>query len=214
LLKSPQEINQGKNAMLRPRKIGKILFDTGIITKEQLDINLKERHRKTGEVMVDNGILTREQVNNALAIQQKERIRFRRSMAFLLSAFALSLALLVHNVNKQKGIVIQEAKIVTGVDKEMAPLKVTNLFPKNTAKVCAWISWANAKINSQLLVKWYFVTDDTPIYDYSLNIPKRDGIANVVLAMPEGKTLPSGLYKVTILLGKKQLTRPLTFEVQ
>jgi len=200
--------------MLRPRRIGEILRDAGIITKEQLDINLKERHRRIGEVMVDNGILTREQVNNALAIQRKERIRFIRNMAFLLSIFVLSLTLFIHNLNKQKGIVIQEAKIVTGVDKELAPLKVTNLFPKNTTKVCAWISWANAKINTQLLVKWYYVTDDTPIYDYSLNIPKREGIANVTLAMPEGKTLPSGLYKVRILLGKKQLTKPLTFEVQ
>jgi hypothetical protein len=104
--------------------------------------------------------------------------------------------------------------MVTGVDKEMAPLKVTNFFPKNTSKVSAWISWRNAKINTQLLVKWYYVTDDVPIYDYNLNIPKRDGIANVVLSMPEGKVLPSGLYKVTILLGKKQLAKPLTFEIQ
>jgi hypothetical protein len=63
-------------------------------------------------------------------------------------------------------------------------------------------------------VKWYYVTDDVPIYDYNLNIPKRDGIANVVLSMPEGKNLPSGLYKVDIFSGKKRLFKTLTFEIE
>jgi hypothetical protein len=118
------------------------------------------------------------------------------------------------NLTRRRDINIQEAKIVTGVDKDMLPIKVTNFFPKNTSKVSAWIKWHNAKINTQLLIKWYYVTDDVPIYDYNLNIPKRDGIANVVLSMPEGKVLPPGLYRVTIFSGKKQLTKPLSFEIQ
>ena len=123
-------------------------------------------------------------------------------------------ALVLYNMNRHTDIIIRDAKIVTGVDKQLMPLKVTNFFPKNTAKVSAWIRWRNAKINTQISVKWYYVTEDVPIYDYTLNIPKREGIANVVLAMSEGKTLPSGSYKVTILLEKRQLTKPLIFEVE
>jgi len=140
-------------------------------------------------------------------------MRYRKTRIILVLLLILSV-LYIYHLNTQRDIIIQEAKIVTGVDKEMAPLKVTNFFPKNTAKVSAWISWRNAKINTQLLVKWYYVTDDVPIYDYNLNIPKRDGIANVVLSMPEGKNLPSGLYKVDIFSGKKRLTKTLSFEIE
>ena len=121
---------------------------------------------------------------------------------------------LVRYLDTNRDIIISEAKIATGVDSQMLPIKVTNFFPKNTEKVSAWISWREAKINTQVLVKWHYVTDDIPIYDYALTIPKKEGVANVVLAMPEGKSLPSGLYKVDILLGKKRLVKTLTFEIQ
>lgn len=200
--------------MLRPRRLGEILLGNGALTKEQLDTNLTERHRLIGKVLLDNGTVTEEHIDTALAIQKKECARFVRSVTVLGSILILLFAFFINSLKKQRDIIIQEAKIVTGVDKDMVPLKVTNFFPKNTSKVSAWISWKNAKINTQILVKWYYLTDDLPIYDYSLNIPKRKGIANVVLSMPEGKILPSGLYKVTIALGKKQLTKPLTFEIQ
>jgi len=176
---------------------------------------MSKRRRAIGEILISNCILNEEQLNTALEIQKKEGARFSfiRKTAILVFIFIL-FALFMYNLNRYRDIIIQEAKIVTGVDKEMSPLKVTNFFPKNTSKVSARISWKNAKINTQILVKWYYITDDVPIYDYSLNIPKREGIANVVLSLPEGKILPSGLYKVTILLGKKQLTKPLTFEIQ
>jgi len=138
----------------------------------------------------------------------------RRKIILILSTFLVLPVIFLYNPSRRIDIIIREAKIVTGVDKQLTPLKVTNFFPKNTSKVSAWISWRNAKINTQILVKWYYVTDDVPIYDYNLNIPKREGIANVVLSMPEGKILPSGTYKVTILLGKKRLTKPLTFVIE
>lgn len=137
----------------------------------------------------------------------------RLRIIVIIFVFTLA-ALFVYKLNKHRDIVIGEAKIVTGVDTEMVPIKVTDFFPRNTTKVCAWIKWQNAKINTQILVKWYYITDDIPIYDYTLIIPKREGVANVVLAMPEGKSLPSGLYKVDILSGKKLLTKSLTFEIE
>jgi len=197
-----------------PRKIGQILIANGALTREQLDTNLAERHRLIGKILLDNGAVTKEHIDTALAIQKKERVCFIKSVAILGSILILVFAFFINSLKKQRDILIQEAKIITGVDKQMLPVKVTNFFPKDTSKVSVWIKWADAKINTQILVKWYYITDDTPIYDYSLNIPKREGIANVVLAMPEGKTLPSGLYEVTVASGKKQLTKPLTFEVQ
>lgn len=127
--------------------------------------------------------------------------------------FLLFFALFLLNNNNTKNIIVQEAKIVTGVDNEMQPLKITSYFPKNTTKVSTWIKWQDARINTQILVKWHYITDDVPIYDYNLTVPKRNGVANVMLSMPEGKNLPSGFYKVDILSGKKQLTKTLTFEV-
>ena len=197
-----------------PRKIGEILVVNGWLTRNQLEHRLKERHRKLGQVIVDMKILPQEQIDAGLAIQKKERARFASNVTILGSILILLLVFFTNGLRKPRDIVIQEAKIVTGVDKDMLPIKTTNFFPRNTSKVSAWINWKNAKINTQLLVKWYYVTDDLPIYDYSLNIPKREGVANVVLSLPEGKALPSGLYKVTVLLGKKQLAKPLTFEIQ
>ncbi|MCX5681072.1 MAG: hypothetical protein NT079_02125 [Candidatus Omnitrophica bacterium] len=129
----------------------------------------------------------------------------------LLSVLILGL---VRYLDTSRDILIDDAKIATGVNSQMLPIKVTSLFPKNTEKVSAWISWRNAKINIQILVKWHYITDDIPIYSYPMTIPKKEGVANVVLAMPKGKSLPSGLYKVDILLGKKRLIKTLTFEIE
>jgi len=201
--------------MLRlPRKIGEILVANGWLTKEQLEQILKERHRKLGQVVVDTKIIPPKLVDAGLVIQKKEHASFAKNVTILGSILILLFAFFINGLKKPRNIVIQEAKIVTGVNKDLAPIKVTNFFPKNTSKVSAWISWKDAKINTQILFKWYYITDDTLIYDYNLNIPKRNGVANVMLAMPEGKILPSGLYKVTILFGKKQIAKPLTFEVQ
>jgi hypothetical protein len=175
---------------------------------------MKKQRRLIGEILVNNGIVNKEQLDMAIEIQKKEGGRFSSIKIIVILVFFILFILFIYNLNRHKDIIIQEAKIVTGVDKDMSPLKVTNFFPKDTSKVSAWISWKNAKINTQILVKWYYVTDDVPIYDYSLNIPKRDGVANVVLAMPEGKNLPSGLYKVYIFLGKKRPTKTLSFEIE
>jgi len=174
-----------------------------------------KRGRRIGEILVSTNVVNQEQLNTALEIQKKEAGGSSSTRKVIILVFICILfALFAYNLNRNKNIIIREAKIVTGVDKDMAPLKVTNFFPKNTSKVSAWINWKNAKINAQVLFKWHYVTDDIPIYDYMLNIPKREGIANVILSLPEGKSLPSGSYKVTILSGKKRLTKPLTFEIQ
>lgn len=199
--------------MLKYRKIGQILVENGVLTQEQLEPGLMEQHKKIGQILAEKGVLSKEHIDTALLIQKKETTRFKRSMIFLVSVFLFCLGLFLFDLYQQN-IVIQEAKIITAADQNLLPIKITNVFPKDTSKIGTWIKWKNSKINTQLLVKWHYVTDDVPIYDYILNIPKREGIANVALSLPEGKSLPSGSYKVDILSGKKRLFKTLTFKVE
>lgn len=112
-----------------------------------------------------------------------------------------------------RDITITDAKIVTGVGENLMPLKIVDVFAKGTSNVSCWFQWRNAKINTQLLAKWHYVTDDVHILDYNFNIPKKDGMGSVVLSMPEGKTLPSGSYKVGLYLGKT-LLKSLNFTIE
>jgi hypothetical protein len=110
-------------------------------------------------------------------------------------------------------IKIIDARIVTGVDDKLMPVDITDVFPAGTAKVSCWFKWQDAKINTQILVKWHYVTDDVHILDYDFNIPKKDGMGSVSLTMPEGKTLPAGSYKVDLILDKNTI-RSLAFKVE
>lgn len=137
-----------------------------------------------------------------------------KNIAIFIIGLIVFSGLLLYSLSRPQNIIIEEVKIISGVNSRMAPIKTTDTFPKNTPKICVWIKWRHAKINTQILVKWFYLTDDLPIYNYKLNIPKREGIANVALAMPKGKFLPSGSYSVTLLSEKRKLTKPLTFEIQ
>ena len=98
-----------------------------------------------------------------------------------------------------------DAKTATAVDENLAPVKITDVFPKGTSKVSCWIKWRDAKINTQILASWHYLTDDIHILDYSFNIPKREGSGSIALAMPNGKNLPSGSYKVNLSCGSRKL---------
>jgi len=112
-----------------------------------------------------------------------------------------------------RDITLTNAKIVTGVDENLMPVKAMNIFPKGTTKVSCWFQWRNAKLNTQVVAKWHYVTDDVHILDYNFNIPKKDGNGSVILSMPEGKVLPGGSYKVGLYLGKS-LLKSLDFSVE
>lgn len=98
-----------------------------------------------------------------------------------------------------------DAKTATAVDENFMPVKATDLFPKGTSKVSCWIKWRDARINTQVLASWHYLTDDIHILDYSFNIPKKEGSGSVALAMPDGKNLPSGSYKVDLSCGSRKL---------
>ena len=106
-----------------------------------------------------------------------------------------------------------DAKMANAVDENLMPVKIMDVFPKSTSKVSCWIKWEDAKINTQVLASWHYLTDDIHILDYTLNIPKKEGTGSVTLAMPDGKNLPSGSYKIDLILGKRVL-RSLEFKVE
>lgn len=126
--------------------------------------------------------------------------------------FIILSALFVYSI-RDRGIVIADAKIVNAVDENLMPVKIMDIFPKATSKISCWIKWQNAKINTQILAKWHYVTDDIPILDYVFNIPKKDGMGSVTLSMPSGKNLPSGLYRINLVSGK-HILKSLTFKVE
>ncbi len=106
-----------------------------------------------------------------------------------------------------------DAKIATAVDENLMPLKVMDNFPKGTTKVSCWIKWRNTKINTELVASWHYITDDIHVLDYPFIIPKKEGTGSIVLTMPDGKNLPSGEYKVDLILGKRVLKR-LVFRIE
>lgn len=108
---------------------------------------------------------------------------------------------------------ILDAKTTTAIDENLEPVIITDSFPDGTTKVFCWMRWQNAKINTQIMTKWHFVTDDVHIVDHPFIITKKDGSGSVELAMSEGKVLPPGLYKIDILLGKRIL-RTLNFKIE
>jgi len=110
-------------------------------------------------------------------------------------------------------ISLVDAKIASGIDERLMPVGASDIFPEGTSKVSCWIRWKDALLNTQLVIKWHYVTDDVHISDYSLTIPKKEGSGSIDFRMSTEKGLPAGLYRVDICLGKRVL-RSLTFTIQ
>lgn len=137
----------------------------------------------------------------------------RRTTAIVLLIFLAS-TLAVSGCNTGGGTIhLVDAKLATSVDENLMPVMVTDNFPKGTAKVSCWIKWKDTKINTELVTSWHYITDDIHVLDYPFIIPKKEGTGSIVLAMPDGKNLPSGEYKVDLLLGKRVL-KSLKFRIE
>lgn len=109
-------------------------------------------------------------------------------------------------------IKIAEVKAAEAVDDGLMPVNVADSFPRGISSVSCWIRWRDAKINTQVTVRWSYETDDIHILDHKMIIPKRDGFGSVTLSMPEGKPLPAGKYRVDLVV-KKRVIRSLEFTV-
>ncbi|MDO8489478.1 MAG: hypothetical protein Q7S42_05150 [Candidatus Omnitrophota bacterium] len=110
-------------------------------------------------------------------------------------------------------IKIIDAKMAASVDEKLMPQRVTSEFPQGTTKVFCWLSWKNATVNTPVIAKWHYITDDVHILDYTINIPRKEGTGSISLVMPEGKPLPTGQYKVELFSGKR-LLKTITFNIR
>ena len=135
-----------------------------------------------------------------------------KNIRIILVATLLTVSLAACSLLPPK-IRLLEAKMATAVDQNLIPVKVTDSFPRDSSKACCWIKWRDARINTQILASWHYLTDDIHILDYSFNIPKKDGSGGIALTMPDGRSLPSGSYKVDLFCGKS-LLRSLRFTVE
>lgn len=111
------------------------------------------------------------------------------------------------------GVRIVDAKTAASVNENLMPVDVKDRFPEGTSKVSCWFKWRDAKVNTPVLTKWHYVTDDIPVLDYEFNIPKKEGSGSVALTMPGGKKLPQGSYKVDLIVNKR-VVRSIKFAIE
>ncbi|MEI7751994.1 MAG: hypothetical protein WCJ71_07890 [Candidatus Omnitrophota bacterium] len=111
------------------------------------------------------------------------------------------------------GIHITDAKMTTGLDEQLMPLQVTDVFPRTTKLVYCWFSWADATPKMGLKASWNYTIDDIRILLYDVQIPRRAGSGGISLTMPDGKVFPVGAYRLDFIANGKIL-RSLTFKVK
>lgn len=135
--------------------------------------------------------------------------------AILSVCFVFAFIVWDQKINKLKDIPIQivDIKSAAGVDQDLKPVTVLETFPKDTSKIFCWFKWRNAKVNTLLMAKWHYITDDIPILSSPVVIPRKEGMGSVSLQMPEGKMLPVGTYKVDLLWNDRPL-KSLSFKIE
>ena len=138
-------------------------------------------------------------------------MRYKNAAVIIISfiaAISVSGCALIDN-----NIVLLDAKTAASVNEDLLPVDVSGVFPLGTRSVSCWIKWKNARINTQVLSKWHYITDDIPILDHVFIIPKKEGAGSVTLTMPEGKSLPAGSYKIDLTCNNR-LLRSVKFKVE
>ena len=128
------------------------------------------------------------------------------------AAFFILFTALVLSACQMNPITITNAKMANGINKKFMPVGVTDVFPAGTTRASCWFEWKNARVGTKIIAHWQFVTDNIHILNYEFIIPKKEGSGSVSLAMPEGKKLPEGVYKVGLSFGDSIL-KSLTFKV-
>lgn len=139
------------------------------------------------------------------------RRSFKRcSLALVFLSCAVSSVGYAENTSIQ----IMGMKTAQNIDEKYRPINPTATFTADTSKVYCWFKWKDAEVNSQISAQWTYLTENIPILDYKIAIPRREGAGGVALSMPEGKKLPAGEYEVTLKNDKGAALRSLKFKVR
>ncbi len=111
------------------------------------------------------------------------------------------------------GITLTDAKMAIGLDEQLMPVQVTDVFPRDTRRVYCWFSWDNATPKVEMKADWNYAVDDIHILTYDFRIPRKKGSGGISLIMPAGKTLPVGTYRIDLMV-KNHTLKSLTFKVK
>jgi hypothetical protein len=111
------------------------------------------------------------------------------------------------------GVKITDAKIATGLNEQLMPIQVTDVFPRDTRQVFCWFSWSDAIPKMEMKVVWNYEIDDIKVLTYDFRVPRKKGSGGISLTLPIGKVLPLGSYRVDIIAQNKVL-KSLTFKVK
>ncbi len=129
----------------------------------------------------------------------------KRPGFILIALLALSVALGGCDIFSAGKIRIVDIKMAESIDANLMPVDPANTFPKGTSKIYCWFKWKDAEVNSQMMAKWHYVTENINILSYPVTIPRRSGTGSVALTMPKGKILPNGSYRVDLVLDNRKL---------
>ena len=100
---------------------------------------------------------------------------------------------------------ITDIKMAPAISENLMPLQHTDSFPTGTSRVFCWFKWENAEVNTQIMAKWHYTSENINILNYPFAVPRRDGSGSILLSMPEGKTLPSGSYRIDLVVNNSVL---------
>lgn len=124
--------------------------------------------------------------------------RFFLAMACLILAGQLLLA-------AEEDLVIRASGMAAAIDAQYQPIGPATVFPAGTRKVCFWFRWEHAAAERKLHARWTYYPLDLTISSSDLTLPRVNGSGGVCFSMPPGKTMPSGLYGVTLRDGPRVL---------
>jgi hypothetical protein len=108
---------------------------------------------------------------------------------------------------------VTEIRMASGIDERYEPVGPTEAFPIGTAKVYCWFSWENAPADMALKARWTYLTKKIKIFEYPVSIPKSSGAGGIAMAMPKGRSLPPGAYRIELLDERKKAVKSLDFSV-
>ncbi len=133
---------------------------------------------------------------------------------YLLVWVLLSCVLTSAGYAENASIQIVEMKTAQNIDEKYRPVNPASSFSADTSKVYCWFKWKDGQTNTPISAQWTYLTENIPVLDYKIVIPRREGAGGVALSMPEDKKLPAGEYEVTLKTDAGTALKSLKFKVE
>jgi hypothetical protein len=110
-------------ALLRRKKIGRVLISQGYITEDDVNEALSEQRRRIGEILTQEGRLTAEQLNEALSHQRKVSKRLGEVLKDLGYVTDEDVSWALDRVHRKLGEILREKGYVTDYEVHQALMR-------------------------------------------------------------------------------------------